>query len=146
MAYSTIPAAKAQILATLQARPGLAGVLVRRVVPTGEVPPEPERVYVDDVVDISRDWAMLGLLKVDEEYTIKVLVEVWRDGDDPVACETRLFEVVAEVEQAIVSDVTLAGVFLQWAAKPALSEQRCLPGPDGWLAFATVDVLCKARI
>ncbi|HVE24811.1 MAG TPA: hypothetical protein VNC22_05385, partial [Sporichthya sp.] len=70
MAYSTIPAAKAQLLTTLQARSGLAGVLVAWGLPA-KLPEESERVYIDDAINVTREWAGIGSFVIDEEYTLR---------------------------------------------------------------------------
>lgn len=144
MTYSTIPAAKAQLVTTLQARAGLAGVLVQWGMPA-EVPAERERVYVDDAVRVVREWAVLGRYRLDEAYSLLIVVEVFQEGDAQRACEERMWEIVAEVEHAAVEDLTLAGV-LKWGAKPGAMEPKCLPAADGWLAFVTLRLDCKARI
>ncbi len=144
MAYSTIPAAKAQLVTTLQARPGLAGVLVSWGVPA-KIPPERERVYVDDAIDVQRSWAALGQLRIDESYRLRIHVEVFQAGDDQRACEERMWAIVAEVEQAALNDITLANV-LKWGAKPGAMDPKCQPAPEGWLAFVTLNLDCSARI
>lgn len=144
MAYTTIPAAKAQILTTLAARAGLAGVLIEWGVPA-KAPPNREKVYVDDAVNVTREWAGLGQLRIDENYSLRVHVEVFGDGDDRRATEERMWAIVAEVEQAIVLDITLAGV-LNWGAKPGSMNPQTAPTDDGWLAFVTLNFDCSARI
>lgn len=142
MAYSTIPAAKAQLLTTLQARTGLAGVLVAWGLPMDE-PADRERVYVDDATNVERDWAQLGLRRVDESYDLKVHVEVYERGNDRRGCEERMFEIVAEVEQAAV--VAPPGV-LNWAVKPGAMDPRSFPWADGWLSQVTLNLECHGRI
>lgn len=144
-AYCTIPAAKAQLLATLQARPGLTGVLVQWGLPS-EVPAERERVYINDAINVQRVWGQIGRNSVAEAYTLQLIVEVFQEGDDQQATEARMWEIVAEIELAAINDVTLAGILRQWAAKPGALNPKCLPTGDGWLAFVTVNLDCKARI
>ena len=144
MAYSTIPAAKAQLLTTLQARPGLDGVLVAWGLPA-ELPEDRERVYVDDAINVDREWAQLGQLRIDEHYTLRIHVEVYQAGDDQRTCEERMWEIAAEIEQAAVLDITLAGV-LNWGAKPGAMDPRCFAYADGWLAQVTLNLECSARI
>jgi hypothetical protein len=144
MAYSTIPAAKAQLLTTLQARTGLASVLVAWGLPA-QLPEESERVYIDDAINVTREWAGIGSFVIDEEYTLRVHVEVYQAGDDQRACEERMWQVVAEIEQAAVLDVTLANV-LKWGAKPGAMDPKCQPTEDGWLAFVTLNLDCGARL
>lgn len=151
MAYSTIPAAKAQIVTTLAATTGLAGVLIQRGVPA-EVPPNPERVYVDNAVDIDRAWNMIGRRRLDESYTIRIPVEVYQDGDDQAATETRMWAIIAEVELALVADTTLAGVLNGNTDRPSgvipggIDEQNSFAMPDGWVSQAVLRIDCAARI
>ena len=147
MAYSTIPSAKAAILTALQAAGGLAGVLVARGVPA-EPPPQPERVYVDNAVDIERDWAGLGQLKQYEEYTVRIPIEVYQHGDDQAACEDRMWALVAVVEQAILADLTLNTVLAgPGHAQPAgIEDQNSFAAPDGWVSHTVLRIDCKARI
>lgn len=146
MAYSSIPAAKAQLLTTLQARVGLAGVLIQWGIPT-EPPPDLERVYLDDAVEVEREWATLGTLKITESYILPVAVEVFQYGNDQRACEERMWTITAEIEQAALGDVTLAGILRHWGAKPGGLDPHCVPsGVDGWLAYVTLNFDCAARI
>ncbi len=149
--YSTIPLVIEQLLVTLNARKdaapagtGLDGVLIEDGVPM-EVPEDRERVYIDDPVNVVREWAQLGRFAIDESYTMKIPVEVFQEGNDRAACRRRFFEIVAEVELAAVLDVTLAGV-LNWGVKPGPMDPKCRPTGDGWLAFATVSLECSGRI
>ncbi len=151
MAYSSIPAAKAQLLTTLAARPALAGVLVAWGMPA-EPPPQREAIYILDAVNVQREWAQLGQLRIDESYTLRVLVEVYQEGecvgrDDQRVCEERMWAIVAEVEQAIVADLTLASVLAgPGHAKPGPVDPRCFPVHDGWVAEAPLQIQCRARI
>lgn len=144
MAYSTIPLAKAQLLTDLAARPGLAGVLLAWGVPS-EVPANRERVYLDDATAVTREWAQLGRFRVDEWYTLKVVVEVFQEGDDQRTCEERMWTIVAEVEQTAVVDLTLAAV-LKWGVKPGSMDPKCVPTGDGWLSFVTLSLECSSRL
>ena len=144
MAYSSIPAAKAQLLTTLQARPGLVDVLIEWGIPM-EQPANRERVYVDDAVNVTRDWAQIGQFTIDEEYTLHIHVEVFQEGDDRRVCEERMWAIVAEVEQAAVLDITLAGV-LKWGAKPGPMDPKCFPYADGWMSNVMLNLECGARL
>lgn len=145
MAYSTIPAAKSQLLTTLGARAGLSGVLIRWGFP-GEEPQDRERIYIDDAINVTREWAGIGNFVIDEAYTLRIHVEVYqRDDSQQRECEERMFAIVAEIEQAAVLDVTLANV-LKWGAKPGAMDPKCFPWADGWLAQVTVNLDCGARL
>jgi hypothetical protein len=147
MAYSTIPAVKGALLTILQGIGGLAGVLVVRGVPA-EQPRESERVYIDNAVDIEREWAGIGTFKLAEEYTVRIPVEVYLPGNDQSGCEDRMWEIVALVEQAILADLTLNGILDgPGHAKPAgCEDQNSFAAPEGWLSHTVLRIDCKARI
>jgi len=151
MAYSTIPAAKARILVVLDALPGLDGVLVQRGLPTDQ-PPERERVYIDNAVDISREWMMVGRRRLDESFTVRILVETFLDGDDQTAGEDRMWTIVAEIEQALILDLTLNGILTGNTERPSgikpggIEDQNSFPAPDGWISHAVLRMDCAARI
>ena len=144
--YSTIPAATDQLLVALNARSGLDGVLIADGYPgTADVPVERERVFVDDPVNVRRVWAQLGQYRIDESYAIKVIVEVQTDGNDRSATRARLFEIIAEVEQAAVLDITLTGV-LNWGVKPGPIDPVVIPVDHGWMGQAVLQLECSGRI
>ena len=104
-----------------------------------------ERVYIDDAINVEREWAQLGQFRIDESYELKIAVEVYQEGDDRRACEERMWAIVAEVEQAAVLDVTLAGV-LNWGAKPGTMNPRTFPWGEGWISQVVLQLECSARI
>ncbi len=142
--YCTIPLAKAQIRTTLQARVGLAGVLVQWGYPM-ESPADRERIFIDDAKSVDRAWAGLGQLRVDETYKLTIHAEVFQEGDDAMTCELRMWAIVAEVERAVLNDITLAGI-LTWGAKPSAMDPKCFPSGDGWWSVVALTFDCSARI
>lgn len=151
MAYSTIPAVKAALLTALQALPGLTGVRVDRGLPADGVP-ERERVYIDNAVDIDREWMMVGRKRLDESYTIRILIEVYQDGNTQASCEDRMWELVALVEQATLVDLTLGGLLNGNTDRPSgikpggIEDQNSFAAPDGWISHAVLRIDCAARI
>lgn len=157
MAFSTIPQAKARLLMMLQADAGLAGVFVERGMPV-DSPPQRERVYVDNAVDIHREWQMVGrtgitgLPKLAEEYTVRIPVEVYQDGNAQAACEDRMWEVVAVIELAVMNNITLGGLLNGTSDRPAGAKPGDIEGQnsfaynDGWFSQAVVRIDCGARI
>lgn len=153
--YSTIPLVIEQLLVTLAARKaaapagsGLQGVLILDGLPApGNPPPEREVVCIDDPVNIVREWAQVGGgFRIDETYDMRIVVDVIREGNDRAACRQRFFEVVAEIEQAAVLDITLAGI-LNWGVKPGSMDPTCVPFSDAaWHANATLNLRCSGRI
>lgn len=145
MAFSTIPAAKSELLTRLKQRPGLAGVLVEWGL-GAKLPAVSERVALGDVTNVMREWVALGQRRVNETYTLSIHVEVYQRGDDQRACEERMWEIVSEVELTAISDITLAGV-LNWGCKPGAMAPRTGPADsEGWVSFVTLHLDCTARI
>ncbi len=152
--YSTIPLVIEQLLITLAARKaaapsgtGLQGVLILDGLPaSGNIPSEREVVCIDDPINVVREWAGIGQLRIDEAYDMRIVVDVIREGNDRAACRQRFFEVVAEIEQAAVRDITLAGI-LNWGVKPGPMDPTCIPFSDAaWHANATLNLHCSGRI
>lgn len=146
MAASTIPAAKAALLALIAARPALAAVHCAWGIPA-ELPPEPERIYIGDAVDVVREWAALGLQRMDEEYALQVHVETFADGNDQASTETRLWVLINEVEQAVrATNETLKLSGTVRVCRPDSIAAKTTPTDDGWGAAATMRFVCEARI
>lgn len=147
MAASTIPAAKTALLAAITARPALAGVHVAWGIPA-ELPSEHERIYVGDAIEVDRSYVNVGAgsaaIKLDEDYTLQVHVETFAGGNEQQATELRLWALVAEVEAAVRSDLTLAGTVR--VARPGANDSKTLPTDDGWAASATLRLAVQARI
>lgn len=143
MAASTFPAAKANLLTILKARPALSAVHVGWGVPA-DLPAESERIYVGDVRDFEREWMALGAKSLEESYAIEVVVEVFQYGNDQQAAEARLAVLIDEVEQAVRGDLGLGGAVR--LATPSISRTRSGPSDEGWAAQAEMTVTCEARI
>lgn len=147
MAASTIPAAKAALLSALRGRSGLSGVVVEWAAPV-RPSPQAEAIYVDDAIDVQREWISLGAQRLDETYALQVRVETiaYGDGSDVrQTVEERLWELVAEIEQAVRDDLTLGGVLHGKGAKPDGVDPFTYPTDDGWIAHALVRIDCMAR-
>lgn len=143
--YCTIPIAKAAFKAVLEARAGLAGVTIGWD-RAAELMQGTDRVYLFDTIEHNRDWIVLGQRRIDEEYTLQVVVDTFGSGADPTATETRLWELVAEVELGVINDfVTVAGT-THWISKPDGTTSSLVPTDEGWIASATVRIACEARI
>lgn len=147
MAASTIPAAKAALLSALQARVALVDVVVAWGLPA-KPPQQSEAIYVDDAIDVERDWVSLGARRLDERYTLQVRVETIAYGDDSdlrQTVEERMWVLVAEIEQTVRDDLTLGGTLYGTTAKPAGVEPLTFPTDTGWIAHALVRIDCMAR-
>jgi hypothetical protein len=141
--YSTIPRAKAALKALLEARPGLAGVTVGWD-RSAETMQATDRVYLFDTIEHTRDWVVLGPRRIDEDYTLQVVVNTFGSGDAPTTTEERLWELVSEVEQAVIANIEIGGTVRQ--SKPDGTTSSLVPTDEGWIASATVRIACEARI
>jgi hypothetical protein len=111
---STVPAVKAALLTLLQARPGLANVLVSWSGPTkdedfsspnGDV----EMVFYGDA-NSDETWQDLSpQLRRTETYRLGVTVYVERWGDDPQSTEQRVYALWDEVTDTLRDDVAPGG-------------------------------------
>lgn len=143
MATSTVPAAKAALLALLQARAGLSGVQI-----TWEDPAEliqREAIYFGDT-DVDERTAALGYQRRDESYDLELIVRVLQEGDDAQTTETRWWTIVAEIEQTLRATATspsLSGTVL--AAKVTRVQQRGFADAANRTCVGVVTVNCMAR-
>lgn len=141
--YSTIPRAKAALLALLTARAGLAGVSLGWD-RSAELQAVTDRIYLFDTIEHHRDWVVLGPRRIDEEYTLQVVVDTFGNGTDPTTTEERLWELVSEVEQAVITDIEIGDTVRQ--SKPDGVTSSLVPTDEGWIASATVRIVCEARL
>jgi hypothetical protein len=144
LAASTAPTAKTNLLTAIRARPALiSGVYVDRG-PLPDPPSELERIYIGDAVDFDREWAQLGAQRIREEYTVLVIVENVKYGNEPKDTEERTFTLANEVEQAVRTDLTLAAAVI--VAQPRIRRQQLAPLDEGWIGVIELGVFCKATI
>ncbi len=105
---SSVPAVKQALLETLRARPALAQVSV---------------VYGPPLFVGDNDYVWLGELEGeqsysalnattrprDERYTLDVIINVKRAGDDTQVATERCFELMGELESELVNDPSVHG-------------------------------------
>jgi hypothetical protein len=143
--YCTIPIAKAALKALLEARAGLAGVTIGWD-RSAELMQGTDRVYLFDTVEHEREWLALGQRRIEETYTLQVVADTFGSGADPTATETRLWELVAEVELTVKEDFDVLAGATNWISKPDGTTTTLVPTDEGWIAGATVRIACQARI
>ncbi|MEH0423122.1 hypothetical protein [Streptomyces sp. B21-083] len=154
MATSRVPAAVAALLVILRAAPALAGV---RIIDG----PEPTNLTVKDMifvgwspgaeaaVGLTQNFNAAGARTRDEDFQISCYAES-RSGDKDMSLRrTRVFELVAVVEEALrATDAaptapTLNGTVL-WAHLTAGNLQQAQS--EGTVAGLAFTVSCRARI
>jgi hypothetical protein len=144
MAASTAPAAKAKIVELLMARPGLSGVTVTWAQPTeDDFYATGDNVWLGKVTQ-SEEHIALGGMRKDEDYTVGLWVQSWREGDDPQAVEERAWELRDEAAAAIRADPDLSGILNQWVEFES-TEMVTEAFDKGWVAKGECGVLCHAR-
>lgn len=154
MATSAVPAALAGLLAVLRAAPGLNGVTVVDGPPTNNLTGG-DWLYVghqpgaDAAVSMTQAFASAGARRRDEDFDIGCYAESRAGGSDMAARRARVFELLAEVENALrATDAapeapTLGGAVL-WAHLTTGDLYQLQS--DGVLAGLAFTVRCRARI
>lgn len=104
--FSTAPAFKAALLTALQARPGLSGVTVSYGAPLPSAPRE--FIALGDIAG-EQEFAALGALRKNENYTLTVFCSVLREGKQQQTCTERCFALAAEIEDELRTNVTMSG-------------------------------------
>jgi hypothetical protein len=145
MSVSTIPASK-RALKTLFAAAVESETEVWRNRPS-EDHQLGENVYIGDARN-DVEWAQIGRVPPtrEENYTIAVTVEVYRDGTDGEACEERLWAITQQLETALEGAGTLNELAHVQEALFNRATQTAEGGPSGWLCRAVLEVAIKARI
>ena len=102
MATSTIAAVKAALVSLLAARPGLHDVQVSYGPPLPN--PGRELVWIGEV-EGEQQVAGLGNQASYENYGVKVIISVLREGGDAQSADERCFEIFAELENEVRQEV-----------------------------------------
>lgn len=137
---SSVPTVKASLLAALQARPGLDDVQVEYAPPM-RAELQRECMYFD-TTSLDEEDVVLGQRRRDETYTLRLVVLVALDGDDPQACEERMWVIVGEVEQLLRDDPTPDRAFYAEFRSAIVTP---LAGDGQRATQADIDIRCRAR-
>lgn len=126
---STAPAVKAWLFGLLQTSlTGVAGegLLVVWNTPGKYLPGDV--VSVGDVLNRVTDRAAFlgggGAGYLDETYSLEVVVDVYRGGDNARAAEARGWDLLGQVEQLVRADLTAGGTPGVFALRPGAAEAR----------------------
>lgn len=108
MSTSTFPAAKAHLVALLQASAGLNGVTVDYGDPGGAL--QREHVFLGGTGSDGQDWGPMGNRARDEDYTIEFLVHVKIPGGTQQEATERAHVLFGVIETTMrpLPDATLA--------------------------------------
>jgi len=146
VAASTVPQAKAALLAMLRARPALNEVAVTWAGPTENEDVRDQMIFFDGPVLRQPEWVVLGADKLDERYTLTLHVETYTPGDDPDVAEQRCWALIDEIEQAVRDDDTLGGLLIGEGVTFGEQEVAAVPANNDWKAVGVVPLDCHARI
>ena len=148
---SSVPAARTALHEGLAALTGvsepLEGVGIYRTGLWKEAQAH-DRITVGNARDVQRQVAALSTqTPMDEEYTLLVMFEVYRTGDDLEFVEDRLWALITAVEQFVMADKTLNNTVRR--ALPAGVDEQSGPSStdeDTLLAMATLQIDVQARV
>lgn len=137
---SSVPTAKAALQALLEAWPWPAGrnPSVQWGGPTKieEFPKTGELIYFGDTT-IDDTAPTLGETRRDEDYSLRVVIEVRRGGNNEQATETRAWELYSQVITLLDQNRTLSGTVNRMTDRTA--RQTNLPLPTDWLCRIVID-------
>lgn len=142
MASSTVPAVKRSLVTLLAARATLSQVQVSYGAPIRGT--AREFIWVGDV-EGGQSFASLGVNHRDEEYAVKVVISVVREGNDQQSAETRCFDLMAELEDELRDTPQLATAGVLWSEVGDFQLEQ-LASDQAVEARLTVDVRVRARI
>lgn len=148
MTTTSLPTVKAQLLARLQARPGLAGVQVTYVWPGGDATGD-EAIWFGDARGVGTYPVMrAGRKPRDEEYTFDVFAQVLAPDSWDQTSEARALALLAELEGTVADDPNLG-----LTALPTLVARVAnwtltngVLGDGGWGTVVRAQVETKSRL
>lgn len=145
-AHSTIPSARAALLAALEARPALAQVQVSYSHP-GDAR-ETESVYLGEARGASEIPVIRAARKKREErYTIDVWFDVAGDGPTAQGASARAYELYGELEDVLADDPTLGLPAPFWAVVGDFTETMFFDeARRGYGSLLRVGVNCVGRL
>jgi hypothetical protein len=136
---ATPVAAKSALLSRLRSHTALTGVLVDWS-PPAHLPRERERIFLDEVRDFRRSSEYQSGSRT-ETYTLVALIEVHQVVAEQQSVETRVWELLDAVEDAVEADPELDGV-VHRARLDGADGFEAGPTDQGWLVriAALIDV------
>ena len=140
---SSIPAAKAKVLELLRARPALAAIQVEWAY---QKDPAREAVFLGDAF-IEEKAAALGTTRPREEsYALDVIVSVKHEGNDAEGAERRMWQLVAEVEDALHDSPALGNAGGIYQAVIEGKAVQTFPADQSRVADCAIGIRIHARI
>jgi hypothetical protein len=149
MATSTIPAAKAALIALLKAATYPAGQPAIDYGDPGVAKVEHEHIWLGGTGQDGQDWAPYGQLKREEEYALELYVHVANPGTSQQEATERAYALFGVIESTIraqartASSTVATGVWSIGVKPTALTE---FVTAEGYAAFVSAEIEIKARI
>jgi hypothetical protein len=145
MATGSVYAAKVNLKALLEAWPW-AGTppSIAYGGPTEQEDMTLDAVYFGGMPRFNTVFRLLGATRSDEEFTLPVIVDVRRYGDDEQSTEQRAIELYYEVLTLLQKNMTLNGAVNRitgYAVAPATGF-----APQSWRSTVQIDVQCVGFI
>jgi hypothetical protein len=144
VATSTIPTTKANLVTQLQARAGLAGVQVSYGPPLPN--PQREYIWVGDVTGVQEFAAMAAPNQRHEQYTVKTIIGVLKEGGDIQAADVRCFALMGEVEAQLRTDSTIGGAVAVCVITAIELAEFVAPDGMNRTAQLVLEIECQAWI
>jgi hypothetical protein len=149
MSASTAPVAKANLLALLTAASALTGVQCEWAHPGTGL--QQEAIFFRGVI-VDEVAGALGQQRRNESYILETVVSVAQDGDEAQACETRMWALVAAVENVLrpplgpggAVSANLGGAVNLWAVVERI-EQTPYVEQGQRVSEAVMGIRCQSR-
>jgi hypothetical protein len=99
-----------------------------------------EAVYMGDPLNLADDFTTIGAHRLDERFSLPVVVDVIRPGDDEKGAECRAWELRDAVIDVVRSDLTLGSTIshITGFRVQAFTDAD----PKGWRKRIRIDVAC----
>lgn len=143
---STVPAAKASLLALMEAWTWPATQPAIRwggPTETEDFPRGGELIYFGDT-EITDEAVTLGDTRIDETYNLRVVIDVALDGDNEQAAEQRAWDLYASLVSLLNQHRTFDGAINRLVGRTV--RQTNVPMPQKWLARIIVDQACVGMV
>lgn len=141
---SSVPAAKAAIRGLIEANtwPGVAPVFMWGAPTESEdIPKTGEFVYFDGT-DITEESPTLGATRVDETYSLRIVLETRLEGDDEQATETRAWDLYSSLRRLLEGNRNLIeqpGELTLMLEGRRTRQANSIGGPQQWISRIVVD-------
>lgn len=153
---STVPAAKAAIRVLIETNtwPGVAPAFRWGAPTEGEdVPKTGELVYFDGT-EVAEDESVMGATRIDESYSVRIVIEVRLEGDDEFAAEARSWDLYDSLRHALkqlpqgmlLDQPGVMQVRLAAGGNRRVRQANAPSAPQQWISRIVVDQDCDGSV